>query len=279
MTPISTKFASQKIPGLEESEGPLITAERPKLSISKSTPSEILETLRTKPNRKELSQILDFLTLSEPDGPLPIHDSSPVTAKIINVLVNNSIPDFWQDLRRSKKDTRKILQCLTSVTGLGAILARFRGLLLNSEDGKPAAPSSHVTLLKELLDVLSLILEDSNFLPTMFASLPDPSLAPAKYAAVLSETVSLICSSKLLSTASEAVSVLQKRSSTVSHEYWTASGQQYAHWLGSQISSYTLEIDETEKLFGALAQMLGKSLSLGYRGIKSENFRESTKSR
>jgi telomere length regulation protein len=284
LTPVSTRLATES---LVESERRLATPEKSRPSISQSTtPRETLEILRAKPDRKELSQILVLLTSSKGNGLLPIHDSTSITAQIINVLVNNTIPDFWQGFispkdkkGRLEKDSRKLLQCLTSVTGLGAVLARMRNLWLVSEDEKPTVPSSNVVqLLTELLDVLSLTLMHPDFLSSMFSNLPDPSQASARYTALLRETVSLICSSKLLSTTSEAASILQKRSKTFNHDYWIASGEQYAQWLGNRISTYSLEIDDTkQKTFNALTQMLGKSLSLGYTGMSSMIIDKSTK--
>ncbi len=255
-----------------------ITVDSPPCPIQQiKTPDEALEALRSKPNLQTLSKALQYLDQDVSDFRIQL--PGPKAALLVGVLVGTIIPDYWASLyetnerhkrkRNHQRDLRQeiILRCLRSVAGLGAILAQLRSLIALARDSTDKTASLGMTQrLTSLLDVLaSVILPD--YLLQVWNDINLPRLQPIQRTLLWKELISLVASGRIPSISAEATDIINAKTETVIEESWLASSNQYSVWLGKQITSMASRTaSDDEGCWMALAQLLGKSYSLGYTG-------------
>jgi telomere length regulation protein len=238
-------------------------------------PEDILEILKSKPDHEELSRVLRWLksTADAREG-FNINIPGPKAAQVVYVLVNDIIPDYWATLsgKRTNKSTgeRLLIRCLSSVTGIGAIVARLRQLLdrLRTPLGQAEISGSNkFQPLEILLDVLEAVLDSDAFVASVWNDIDSYISQSSLKSLQWKEFVSLVASGKVLSIASEANLALDAVSESVANGSWVGNGFDYATWLGRNVK-HTINTLPKNKIASdkALSQLLRKALNLGYTG-------------
>ncbi len=249
-----------------------------------SSQDDALESLRAEPDYPTLSTVLRYLNPAGKNvSSFNIKAPGPKAAQIINELVGTILPTFWRGLNEKHAGTKSkrkavliyseerklLLQCLSSVTGLGAIVARLRSLTASS-DGTTTNPSAvdGSSNVSDLLCVLTDIIHQDDFLHVTWIDISNLVASQAQRTMLWKEFMSLIASSKVLSSSAEANDVLKKSSLQIGGDYWIGNGTAYAAWLGRNIAIMASRLEgDQEEAWKSLAQLFGRTLSLGYVGM------------
>ena len=246
-------------------------AKRPVFAIK--SPEDVLEALKSKPDHATLDRALRWLkrTVSNNDG-FNVKKPGPKAAQIIFTLVNDIVPDYWDTLKDEGGQANSLLvQCLSSIAGIGAITSRLRLLLASLKDNQRPAPVilvSKTQPVENLLNVLEIVLAKEDFITAIWHDIEDFNSLSSQKSLQWKEFSSLVASGKVLSIASEANLALRDLSSSVKDGCWVGDGSQYAAWLGRCIQ-HTLKAIKDNDMEGqrALSQLLSKGLTLGYTGL------------
>ncbi|KAJ5826348.1 hypothetical protein N7474_003486 [Penicillium riverlandense] len=233
---------------------------------------QIINLLRSNPDREQLSAILaaldpfnKFSNAKDVDIRIP----SPTTAQILQVLVSATIPDHWGSLdskERKTKDSKTraaLLRCLSSVAGLGSIVAQVRSLVAAART-KEAQSSGSQLVIQDILTVLAALLEPEDFLSRLYADISVVYDHKTRQQVAWRELASLVAAGRILSTVAEALTLLDdsKHLSSIS---WVGNGSQYALWLGGNVCHLVSKLKtEDENAWDFVAFLLGRALSLGY---------------
>ncbi|KAJ5960912.1 uncharacterized protein N7479_008062 [Penicillium vulpinum] len=234
----------------------------------------IIDLLKSSPDREQLSAILaalDPFSKSKVTKDFDLRVASPITAQILQILVSTTIPDHWGslDARDSKgKDAKAraaLLRCLSSVAGLGSLVAQLRSLInaARASAQQPQGSSSQLGI-QDLLTVLAALLEPRDFLFRLSSDISAIYNNKTRQQVTWRELVSLVAAGKILSTAAEAFTVVDE-SKSVSSISWVVNGSQYASWLGHNISHMAARLaPDNESDWTSVALLTGRALSLGY---------------
>lgn len=278
-TPVSTTYLKSKNGEAAEHATSLSQASSKIKDVGHSdvsTVDEALDVLKSQPSYDALIDTLDFLAnkhaaqLSKP---------SPQSAGIVHVLVSEIVPNYWPLLKENSfsgpddedasgvRDTQLLLRCLKSVTGLNAILTHIRSLVGESQQRRKDVSSSDISLHIEMfLELTAAILRGNDAIRKLWAAsvaeLSDPALKK-----IQSQTLSsLIASSRVLSTASEAVMLLDAEKLVTGARYIT-DGANYTAWIASNLAAWA-KVASSEAELQTCFDMLQRSMSLGYPGMK-----------
>ncbi|KAJ5796017.1 uncharacterized protein N7518_004557 [Penicillium psychrosexuale] len=234
----------------------------------------IIDLLKSSPDREQLSAILatlDPFSKSKASKDFDLRIASPITAQILQLLVSTTIPDHWGslDAKDSKgKDAKAraaLLRCLSSVAGLGSLVAQLRSLInVARASAQQAKGSSSQLAIRDLLAVLAALLEPKDFLARLSSDISVIYDSKTRQQVTWRELVSLVAAGKVLSTAAEALTVVDE-SRSVSSISWVGNGSQYASWLGRNISYMVARLaPDNESDCASVALLTGRALSLGY---------------
>lgn len=232
--------------------------------------------LSSKPDLKQLTRVLHWLdSEAAGDGNFNMKIPSPKAAQIINVLVNEIVPNYWATLNGQQtsghlKPQRLLLRCLSSVAGIGAITTRLRSLVNSIRDGGTSKNVGEVDkseAMSDQCDLLQSILGKDTFITSIWA---DISLLIPKLSArslLWKELLSILATGRLLSVAAEANEILNKGSSSIQKESWIGRGNEYSSWLGRNVGAMAIDLkEEDDEAWKEAARLLGKGLMLGYMG-------------
>ena len=279
LSPASTRYLAQEevvSEGLSELD---MSKLLPKTQVSSA--GDALQKLRSKPDLDTLREILRWLDPKRArSDDFNIRDSGVEASQLIQVLVNSTIPDFWapltrlqagSNLSRPERDRDILLRCLRSVTGLGAIMARFREFLIQGEvDTFHPGQLASLQQVSELLDILALLLHGDNFLRILWRDLRELYADTIKIDVSWKEIILLFGGGRLLSIAAQARFKVEESSLDESHSSWIGNGALYSQWLGRNIFTMAARSQIGDIVASkAAAQLLGKALSLGYTGMSS----------
>ncbi|EGE79073.1 hypothetical protein RJZ56_001016 [Blastomyces dermatitidis] len=241
------------------------------------SPEEALHALKSSPDKYFVVQALYFLdpTRAPGDG-FNITTPSAVAAQILHILIATTIPDHWSGLGnedisepdpegdRKLKPKAALLRCLSSVTGIGALVAHLRSLLAKQESLSGEKRSGNKLVIQDLIAVLSSVLKPPDFLFNTYMNISSKVELPAQRQIMWKELISLLAAGKVLSVASEGLLTI-KDLKTPRSIHWIGEGNQYAAWLGQCISHMASKAQTTElDCWNYLAQFVARSLSLGY---------------
>lgn len=252
-------------------------ATKPILDLDQNISSDqIVDVLRSHPTTDELSAILgalDPFNASRSFQGCDIRIPSPATAQILQLLASTIIPDHWGTLDakgkkpKNAKTRAALLRCLSSVAGIGSLVAQQRSLIATARaSAKQAESSSSSLFIRDILSVCAALLEPRDFL---FRLKSDISLIydnRTRQQVAWRELVSLIAGGKILSTAAEALTLV-KESESLSSVLWIGDGPRYASWLGGNIAYLTSKFEPQENDWPSVALLTGRALSLGYSGM------------
>ncbi|OMP87463.1 DNA replication checkpoint protein tel2 [Diplodia seriata] len=235
-----------------------------------SSPDQALAALRDQPDAQKLHRILSYLaaTASSSEG-FNVKAPGPLSAQIISTLVNDTIPNYWDawPATFSSEDDKGILvECLRSVSGLGAIVARLKGLVQDSRQsqnqpgGKPNSAEQQIRVLSE---ALANLLQESVVLD-LWRVIQDSTNAPTQRQILWRELVSLLAAGRIVSVVAQATDLL-KSTTSGQPDAWYASGSNFAKWIGRSAAVFVSDAADSTGSDGAL--LLGKSLTLGYPAL------------
>ncbi|KAJ5550475.1 hypothetical protein N7535_001584 [Penicillium sp. DV-2018c] len=244
------------------------------LDLENLSPRHIIDLLKSNPDHEQLFAILSALdpySKSKATRDFDLRIASPVTAQILQLLVSTTIPDHWVslDAKDSKgkeaKSRAALLRCLSSVAGLGSLVAQLRSLISAARaSAQQTQGSSSQLSIRDLLGVLASLLEPKNFLIRLFSDISVMYDNKTRQQVAWREFVSLVAASKILSTAAEALTVVDASSSITSFS-WVGNGSQYASWLGRNVAHMAVKLNmDAESDWASLALLTGRALSLGY---------------
>lgn len=233
------------------------------------SPRDALKALQIEPDYETVRKILRYLesTIYSKDA-FSIAVPGPLSAQIINVLVNTTIPDYWRALKKGdgkRTNILSLIKCLRSVSGLGAIVARLRALIADSKQKKSVSekrdPSQQI---EDLLDALSLVLTEESVSWDIWTSISQLTLGHTQRTLLWKEFVTLTASGKILAIAAQAEDAL-KDSTVIRSEPWLAKGNEYASWLGNNIAAMIKSVMPSDvSKWNAITQLCGKAFTLGY---------------
>lgn len=245
-------------------------------SFALNSPEDVLQALKSKPDLRTLGRALRWLNSNFGDADdFNVKKPSPKAAQLVFALVNDVVPDYWEILHPKAtsgrpKEARQLLQCLSSVAGIGVILSRLRQLLDVLKDPRGRSEVDVIGRTQPLELVISLVEElfaGDSFIIRVWTDINAFISQPSHKQLQWREFVSLMAAGKVLSILSEANAVLRDLSSSIRASSWVDDGNQYALWLGRNIQYMTkaLSADDVEG-FEALSQFLSKAFNLGYTG-------------
>ncbi|KAJ5083968.1 hypothetical protein NUU61_008547 [Penicillium alfredii] len=251
------------------------TPTKPSLDLDRHdlASSQIIDGLRSNPDREQLSTILyalDPFNASRKPTDFDLRVPSPTTAQILQLLVSTTIPDHWELLdakeRRTKdsKTRAALLRCLSSVAGLGSLVAQLRSLIPAAKaSAQQTTDSSNRVVIRDIVAFLAALLEPKDFLLRLYSDICVVYNNKTRQQVAWRELVSLIAAGRILSTAAEALTVFDVDStSSIS---WVGDGTKYASWLGGNICHLVVKLEpDNENDWGSAALLTGRALSLGY---------------
>lgn len=245
------------------------------LDLNHLSSRQIIDILKSDNDREQVSAILKFIdpyskTKASKDFDLRL--ASPITAQILQVLVSTTIPTHWGwlDAKESNvKDSKAraaLLRCLSSVAGIGSLVAQLRTLISNVRpSNQQARGSSNQLGIQAILTVLAALLEPKDFIFRLFSDIAKLYDSKTRQQVAWRELVSLVAAGRILSTAAEALAFLDETpGASIS---WIGTGSQYALWLGRNVSYMAVKLNpNSESDWASLALLTGRALSLGYTG-------------
>ncbi|KAL5116942.1 telomere binding protein [Pleosporales sp. CAS-2024a] len=220
-----------------------------------------LDALRGQPSQETVENSLKYMTSNGFSLLLP----ETLNASIAYQLVNDTIPHYWKPLRTTP--LRKLFaKSLRNPTGLGHILTRLRTLIVDSQQNKsPVEAQNQADNIGDLIDVLEAILRGNETSGLVLFEIHAHSKSEMQQKALWREYITQTASGRIVSIVAEAEDVLKKKGMLGSAS-WLADGNAFADWLGSNIAFCIREVDGSDKLMLATADLCSRALALGYTG-------------
>ena len=234
---------------------------------------DVLKALQSKPSFEVLRLCLAWLAPSQGDFNVKI--PGPQATQIISTLVNEIVPIYWPLMSKPKAQNaseRKLLvQCLSSVAGLGALCARLRMLLgagSKSEDAKSQVSSKNVQCdILDVLGVLNRILRGKGTLEYLWQEIDVSVTRPVQRHLLTKELVSLLASAKIQSLAAEALIFCGISRDEDNLLNWLGEERVYSSWLGDNIAHLVQTVsEENADAYKLGASLLNRGFFLGYNG-------------
>jgi telomere length regulation protein len=226
---------------------------------SPTSTDQVLQILQSHPDETAITRLLLFLNQpSQQSAGFDIKTPTPSSAKVVNELVNTTLPDYWGS---NDSIHQLLLGCLRSIAGIGAVLGKLRLLTASlSSTPNPSSPLSH------LISILSQLLNTDALAKDVYADISRLVDSQPKRTIMWKEFLSLICTAKIVASTAEA----EHRIKSLGHEHtqsWLSDGSKYSAWLARNIC--TMIQHHTADHVGAskpVAQLCGKALGIGYPG-------------
>ena len=236
---------------------------------SVSSPEQAFEILKQQPTEESFAAVMQYLE----DGihkkhNFSLHMPSAPAAQILNVLVNNVVPDRWGILKSNtaskvdKSIRKSLLLCMSSVAGIGAVVARIQSLLTSPQISK--AGSSQHTVFKDTVSFFGSITFHKNLVSDLLQRTQSSVGRPGQEQALWTEATSLLAGSKILNLFLEASTMSELKGEIPS---WLQDPKEYCGWLGVNIAYAAISLTPvTEDAWKMLANLLKRALSLGHKG-------------
>lgn len=246
------------------------------IDFANISPNQVIDALKSHPTTDELFAILSALdpfNSTQTIQDLDIRIPGPITAQILQLLVSTTIPDHWGSLNakgRRPKDAKTraaLLRCLSSVAGIGSLVAQQRSLIATARaSAMKAEGSSSDLVIQDVLSVCAALLEPKDFLFRLKSDISSLYDSRIRQQVAWRELVSLVAGGKILSTAAEALAVTKNLEHAPSIS-WVGDGPRYASWLGGNIAYLNSKLQpDGECDWPSVALLTGRALSLGYSG-------------
>ncbi|KAJ5665821.1 uncharacterized protein N7477_008269 [Penicillium maclennaniae] len=236
--------------------------------------AEVMNALKSHPSQEEVAatlSALDPFNASRKIQNIDIRVPSPTTAQILQLLVNTTVLDHWASLNSKEKRPKDIktraalLRCLSSVAGIGSLIAQLRSSIATARTtAKQAEGSNSSIVIRDLLSVIAALLEPTDFLYRLYVDTSSLYGNQTRQQVAWKELVGLAAAGKILSTAAEALAV-SKDVEAPSSITWIGDGPQYASWLGKNIAHVVSKLNaDNVGDWSSAAFLMGRALSLGY---------------
>uniref|UniRef100_A0A8H7N9K8 Telomere length regulation protein conserved domain-containing protein n=1 Tax=Bionectria ochroleuca TaxID=29856 RepID=A0A8H7N9K8_BIOOC len=283
LTPISTTYLKPKA-----AEAPLLTEVTSQnkqitpaaLAAGKITsPDEALDTLKNQPSYDALLATLEFLTNSEgsKNSDFSLHIPSPKSAAIVKILVTEIAHNYWPlfsasgdgDTNDTLRPKGAFVSCLSSVTGVNAILSHMVALVNEVKSSSKGISRSDLTLHLEIfLDLLSTILSGDHAAQHLWTTSTKELTNDILKKGQTQTFVSLLTNGRIVSVAAEALTLVGE-GQLRNIPRWTADGLEYTLWLGRNTIRWAkLESSDTEMQICSDLVLRGASLGYGERLFK-----------
>lgn len=231
---------------------------------SLNSPEDVLQVLRSDPTEDVLLKALKILSNGNGfETSFSIHVPGPIQAKIINTLVETTVPTFWPTSTTTVRSL--LLSCLGNVAGVAALVARIKQICLSA--GQQALSKSNALLLHDLITILDRLLKPDAFIADVWTALTAATDDTTKLRFAWKEFVATVASGKVLGTIAQVEDVLRATDHPV-RATWLSTGPEYARWLGRSLASLCSKAHATQTSApdsrDCAAQLLQKGLLAGY---------------
>jgi len=237
------------------------------------SPDDALRVLRSQPSIEQLSGAIHWLDpRRRKDGSFNIKAPSFKASQIIFAIINDVIPSYWRLLNDADnsehRKLRKILvNCLNSISGIGAVASRL-GILLKELSALSGSERSGKTQqIEELVQLFDQTFKKDDFMFSSWSDLNVLVLDKFKRSLAWKELTSLLAGGRILSLAAEADHIIDSSIICIRESSWLSDGSQYSTWLGRNCASMADRLrtdDEDERR--AVIHLFSKALALGYTG-------------
>ena len=244
-----------------------VNQDRPKARTVRKAPTstdEVLQLLRSSPDTDALHDLLLFLNQpSQQSAGFDIKIPTPSSAKVVNELINTTLPDFWGS---HDQTNLLIIGCLRSVAGIGAVLAKIRLLISQHKSSRQSVKGSDATRpLSDLTSVFSQLLNSDNLAQNVYTDIDKLVENQAKRSLLWKEFLALVGTGKIIAAAAEAEDTV--KSIEGQHEpSWLSNGTKYSAWLSRNVCTMLQQTTRDISTIKAAAQLCGKALGIGYPG-------------
>jgi len=244
-----------------------------------STPEEALEILKNEPTHDALLETLKFI--SKRTSKFDIHAPGSSASQLIQVLVSEIVPTFWDVLSETSKNERRsnkklkqgdgnvglLLYCLESVPGLSAIILNLKQLtqLIKSKQKQIGGRNSVEASLTSMLQAVATLLEGDNSIHNIWKSTTQTAGSDASRKALWSETLSLL-GSKIVGVVAEAEIMLGSVVKDSDVKTWIADGDLYARWVAQNVCFWVKNTGKDDQERKAIGDLLSRSFRLGHTG-------------
>ncbi|KAF2271949.1 uncharacterized protein EI97DRAFT_437330 [Westerdykella ornata] len=233
--------------------------------VDPGNPNEVLKALKSQPGFEILQKILQHLEKpSTGANAFNLITPTPVSAQIVDTLVNNTIPDYWRTLKETNRLVKELVKCLQNANGLGAILSRLRPLIVDCRQKKPVNntrdPSSYI---EDLIEILEKILAGDRISSQIWHDIRAHAQNPTQRTLMWKEYISQVASGRVLAAVAEAENAIKEHGSSPKAS-WLANGQEYSSWLGRNMAVFMKDAVAEEALISDVTSLCAKVLSLGY---------------
>ncbi|KUI57571.1 DNA replication checkpoint protein tel2 [Cytospora mali] len=228
---------------------------------------DVIDVLRNEPDYDALISALRYLFKAVGGGGHFMSGASgPQTARVIQILVTEIVPNYWTLLKESStenetSDVAFLLDSLRSLAGLNAILLRLRTLTQEQKSETADVKRSDIVLnLNILLELLCELLDGSDRTSQLWTSTSANSDSMKKR--ILSrEFVNVIGGGRIVSLSAEADALVPQEAK--GKIIWIADGVEYSKWLARNVVSWSKRASSPEEMKLA-ADLLSKAMHLGY---------------
>ncbi|KUI66913.1 DNA replication checkpoint protein tel2 [Cytospora mali] len=240
-----------------------MSTSNPKLSSI----DDVIDVLRNEPDYDALISALRYLFKAVGGGGQFMSGApGPQTARVIQILVTEIVPNYWTLLKESSmgndtSDVAFLLDSLRSLAGLNAILLRLRTLTQEQKSETADVKRSDIVLnLNILLELLCEVLDGSDRISQLWTSTSANSDSMRKR--ILSrEFVNVIGGGRIISLSAEADALVPQEAK--GKIVWIADGVEYSKWLARNVVSWPKRASSPEEMKLA-ADLLSKAMHLGY---------------
>ena len=246
------------------------------------SPEDATKGLQSKPDIELLTRILRWLfTPDVIKECINIKLPGPKAAQIINALVNEVLPNYWEIIKESEEQPhirvrRLLLRSLSSIAGIGALISRLRILISAAQQRSNARTGAQEKVLgddrsvRNILEVLEAVLRGNNAIANLREDIEQYSSTPSQKSLLWKEIVSVVATGRLLSVSAQANMSLNEHSPDIDKGSWLGDGSLFCVWLGRSINYM---ISSRKTLFSLreskdVPLLLSKSLTLGYNGLR-----------
>lgn len=250
-----------------------VSAEKHQPHIVRKSPTsadEVLHILRSHPDEDAVIDLLLFLNQqSQKTAGFEIKSPTPSSAKVINELINTTLPDFWDS---SENFNRLVLECLRSVAGIGAILARLRLLTSQHASSQQSVKGKGETTrpLADVISIFSQLLSSNSLAQHVLADIDRLVENQAKRILLWKEFLTLVGTGKIVAAVAEAEDMVKSVASQ--HDpSWLSDGSKYSAWLGRNVCTMMQSSFKEASARKTIAQLCGKALGMGYPGRRIEH--------
>ncbi|KAK7226389.1 hypothetical protein V2G26_014392 [Clonostachys chloroleuca] len=283
LTPISTTYLKPKV-----AEAPLlteVTSQNKQITPAASaaskinSPDEALDTLKNQPSYDALLATLEFLTNSEgsKNSNFSLHIPSPKSAAIVKIFVTEIAHNYWPlfsasgdgDTNDTLRPKEAFVSCLSSVTGVNAILSHMGALVNEVKSSSKGISRSDLTLHLEIfLDLLSTILGGDHAAQQLWTTSTKELTNEILKKGQTQTFVSLLTNGRIVSVTAEALTLVWE-GQLRNIPRWTADGLEYTLWLGRNAIRWAkLETSDTEMQICSDLVLRGGSLGYAERLFK-----------